>query len=198
LSFELKSLSEAAAKRFAHAAPWSRERLAAHAGKSFTLVAGLLVTRWRIAADGSLESMSPADAVDHLRLSISPLDLSAFLAEPARFRELVREEGDSALARDLESIAGTLPWLVEQRLADAFGPIAGARIAAAGRSLLAFPREAIERIADNVLRYAHDESRLLATSDDLRTFAREIDALVTRARALEARVAALEPRSKNA
>jgi len=198
LSLELKSLAEAAAKRFADAAPWVRERLAAHAGKRFTLVAGILVTRWRIAADGSLESMSPADAVDDLRLSVSPLDLSAFLAEPARFRELVREDGDSALARDLEAIAGTLPWLVEQRLAGAFGPIAGERIAAAGRSLLAFPREAIERIADNVVRYAHDESGLLAGSADLRAFTHEVDAVAMRASALEARVAVLEPRRKNA
>ena len=192
MTFELSSLPAAAGNRLASATPGTRESLASHAGKRFTVVVGAMVSHFRIGAQGTLESISPAEEAADLRLAISPLDVPTLMAEPARFRELVHEEGDAALARDLEFLASTLPWFVERQLASAFGPIVGERMAAAGRSLLAFPREAIGRVAGNVLRYAHDEARLFASGADMRPFAEEITALAARTAALEARISALE------
>jgi ubiquinone biosynthesis protein UbiJ len=126
-----------------------------------------------------------------LRLTISPLQLPAFLADPRMWNEYVREDGDVALGGTLKELAQTLPWFVEQTFARALGPIAGQRLADAGRHVLAFPGHAASRFAESVGRYARDEAGLVVGDDEMRAFAGETAALAARVDALEARVTAL-------
>jgi ubiquinone biosynthesis protein UbiJ len=109
------------------------------------------------------------------------------------WNEYVSEDGDVALGGTLKELAQTLPWFVEQAFARALGPIAGQRLADAGRHLLAFPGHAASRLTENVGRYARDEAGLVVGDDEMRAFAGETAALAARVDALEARVAALTP-----
>ncbi len=170
-----------------------RGKLAAHAGAVFRAVSGPVSASFAIAADGALEEPQP-DAAPQLTLSVAPHDLPRVMHDPAQFTRLVRAEGDDALAATLAGLATTVPWFVERLFASAFGAIAGQRLADAGRALLGWPAEAIDRMSGNVTSYVRDESRLGVARDEARAFADEVAALEQRVAALAARVDALRPR----
>jgi ubiquinone biosynthesis protein UbiJ len=183
------ALAAAAFNRALESAPWAREKLVACAGRSFSTTVGPLTSSLRITSDGSLEA-SDTTAAD-LRLTLSPLTLPSFLADPARWNEFVAEEGDAALGGVLKDLAQTLPWLVESAFARMFGAVIGQRLADTGRRLLAFPGYAAERVTDSVASYARDEAELLARGDEMRPFVQQNVELAARADAIEARIDAL-------
>lgn len=117
---------------------WARAKLAAFAGRSFALTAGPLSATFAIGSDGAL-APAPAGAAPALTVTTSPFSLPLIASDPARWSELVENDGDPALAATLGELAQTFPWVVERALASAFGPIAGQAIADAGRSLLGVP-----------------------------------------------------------
>jgi len=170
---------------------WAREKLAAHAGRVFAVRVGPVAAGFHIQPEGVLANAPLGGAAPDLTLTVSPLRLPAFLADPRRWNEYVVEEGDVALGGTLKELAQTLPWFVEQAFARAFGPVAGQRAADAGRRLLAFPEHAAERVGESVGRYARDEAELLVRDDEMRLFTEQAAALAMRVDALESRVAAL-------
>jgi ubiquinone biosynthesis protein UbiJ len=172
-------------------APWARDKLAAHAGRTVMVHVGPLDGGFRIAADGQVTRLEPGAPPVDLHLRISPLNLSSFLADPRRWNELVAEEGDVALGGALKELAQALPWFVEDTFARTFGDMLGMRIADAGRQLLSLPGHAAGRFAGSVTSYARDEANLLARGDDMRRFAEQSASLAQRVRALDARVDAL-------
>ncbi|MEO8754212.1 MAG: hypothetical protein ABI624_16195 [Casimicrobiaceae bacterium] len=172
---------------------WAREKLAPFAGRAFTFAVGPLRAAWRIHAGGTLDAVTPADAAD-LKLSLAPWSVPAFLADPKRWNEFIVEVGDADLGGALKDLARTMPWFVEETFAKALGPIAGQRLADAGRKLLAFPEYAAERVADSAASYARDEVQLVARGRELRRFGDAVGEIAARADALEARLDALAPR----
>ena len=169
---------------------WARDKLAAHAGRTFAVRVGPAGPVFQIGADGTLAPATAGTPPDVL-LSISPLHVPALLADPRLWKEHVAETGDAALGGTLKELAQTLPWFVEAAFARALGPIAGQRVADAGRHLLAFPAHAATRLADSAGRYARDEAGLVVRHDELRHMTEQTALLAQRVDALEARVAAL-------
>ena len=182
--------SELANRTFGREA-WAREKLAAHAGRVFAVSVGGATAGFRVEPEGTIASAPLSGLTPDLRLAISALHLPAFLADPRQWNEYVKEDGDVVLGGTLKELAQTLPWFVEQAFSRALGPIAGQRLADAGRHLLAFPRHAATRLGESVGRYARDETGLVVRDDEMRVFAEQTASLVTRVDALEARVAAL-------
>jgi ubiquinone biosynthesis protein UbiJ len=169
-------------------APWARERLLAHAGQRFAVVVGPMVSAFRIGVDGTLEPAGLAGTPPDVELRLSPLALPAFLAEPARWNELVDERGDPALGGTLKELAQTLPWFVEETFARTFGAVVGQRLADAGRALLKAPVYAAERLAESATSYARDEAGLLARGDEMRPFVEQSARLAARVDAAQARL----------
>lgn len=172
---------------------WARDKLAPFAGRVFTLAVGPVSTRFLIAEDGKVQTAAPSLPAD-LNLVLSPMSVPSFLADPSRWNEFVREEGDAALGGALKELARTLPWFVEAALAKALGPLAGQRAADAGRRLLAFPEYAAQRVADGVASYARDEAGLLARGGDMRTHTEGVREVGQRVDALDLRFDALSAR----
>ena len=173
---------------------WAREKLAPFAGRVFTLAVGPVTTRFRITTDGKLEKAEAATPAD-LALNLSPLSIPAFLANPARWNEFVREDGDAELGGALKELARTLPWFVEAALAKTLGPLVGQRAADAGRRLLAFPEYATQRISESVASYARDEAGVLAQSAQMREFGEGVGEVAARVDAQEHRFDALTARA---
>jgi ubiquinone biosynthesis protein UbiJ len=173
---------------------WAQGCLAAHAGRSFVVAIGPATVLMRIDAAGKVESAPRADIVPDLRLTLSPLSVPSFLAQPARWDEFVVADGDPALATTLKGLAETLPWFVERVFARAFGPIVGQRCADAGRRLLALPGYAAARFGESVASFARDESGLATSNVDARSFGEEVAAVASATDALAARVDALAAR----
>jgi ubiquinone biosynthesis protein UbiJ len=164
---------------------WARERLAAHAGRSLSIVVGPAALLLRINADGSLDD---AEGAPDVTLTISPLRVPALLARPERWSELVVAAGDAALAATIGELAQTLPWFVERAFARAFGPIVGVRLADAGRRLLALPGYAAERAGASLASYATEEADLATGGRAAADFAAEVAAVAARVDALAERV----------
>jgi ubiquinone biosynthesis protein UbiJ len=169
---------------------WARDKLASVAGRVFSLAVGPFAARWRIDVDGRLAAAARDSTVD-LRLSMSPLSVPSFLADPSRWNELVHEEGDAELGGVLKDLARTMPWFVEETFGKALGPVLGQRVADAGRQLLAFPAYAAERLSQSVGSYARDEAGLLATGRDFRQWQQGVLDVTARVDALAARIDAL-------
>lgn len=173
---------------------WARQRLAGHAGRVFAIAVGPLTSALAVDASGMVEPATLADRPADATLRVSPLDLPAFLADPSRFDRYVSAEGDAALVATLRDLAQTLPWFVEHAFARVLGPIAGQRVADAGRALLAFPGYAAERIGDSVIGYARDEAGLIARGGEARTFGEQVALLAARVDAIAARIDRLASR----
>jgi len=169
---------------------WAREKLAPFAGRTFALRVGALAGTWTVGDDATFAS-AVADAPVDLTLTLSPLSVPAFLADPSRWNEYVREDGDVAFGGALKELARTLPWFVEEGFAKAFGPVAGQRMADAGRHLLAFPDYAARKLGDSAGSYARDETRLMVRGSEARALRDDIAAVAARVDALAARVDAL-------
>jgi ubiquinone biosynthesis protein UbiJ len=172
---------------------WARDKLAPFAGRVFTLTVGPLTAGWLVTAEGTLVTASSAAPAD-LALTLSPWSVPAFLADPTRWSEFVRETGDAEFGGALKDLARTLPWFVEETFAKALGPIVGQRVADAGRKMLAFPEYAARRVAESAGSYARDEAGLLARGNDFRRMQEEIEQVAARIDALADRVEALAPR----
>jgi ubiquinone biosynthesis protein UbiJ len=173
---------------------WAREKLSPFAGRVFTLTVGPVCTRFRVADGGTLETAGTSVPAD-LDLVLSPLSVPAFLANPTRWNEFVREEGDAALGGVLKELARTLPWFVEAALSKALGPLVGQRAADAGRRLLAFPEYAAQRLTEGAASYARDEAGLLARSAQMRQFSEGVGDVAERSDALQLRFDALSARA---
>jgi ubiquinone biosynthesis protein UbiJ len=171
---------------------WAREKLAPFAGRVFTLAVGPLHAAWCIHEGGTLDAAAATDAAD-LKLTIAAWSVPAFLADPGRWNEFVREDGDAEFGGALKELARTLPWFVEETFAKALGPIVGQRMADAGRKLLTFPEYAAQHVTDSVVSYARDEAGLLARSSELRRFSEQIAEIGARVDALESRIEAFAP-----
>lgn len=172
-----------------------RIRLAAHAGGVFRIASGPANVTFCVGPDGTLAE-GAGDAVPTLVLTIQPTDIAALLHDPARFGEFVRAEGDAALAATIRDVSVTMPWFVEQMFSDAFGAIAGQRLADAGRSLLGLPEYAASRFHASVASYVRDEAELVAGDADVDAFGddvREISARVDDLAARIDRIAARKP-----
>jgi ubiquinone biosynthesis protein UbiJ len=197
-AFELgpAALAPAFVNRILEQESWAQASLAAHGGRTFAITVGPTTTRLRIDADGKVEAAPRLATPPDLTLALSPFSLPAFLANPRRWDEFVIADGDPALAATLKGLAETLPWFVERAFATALGPIAGQRLADAGRRLLALPQYAASRVGESVTSYARDELKFAATSIDARRFAADIEAIASRIAAIETRIDALATRLK--
>ena len=185
------------ANRLLERESWARARLAAHAGRSFVVTIGPIASAFAIDSSGMFEGASLSGARPDLTLHVAPWNLPPLAADPARWDTFVTTEGDTALAATLRELAVTTPLWIEQLFARVLGPVAGQRAADVGRSLLAFPEIAAQRLTDNLMSYLRDESGMLARGDEARLLSQEAarlamrtDLLATRLQALEQRLAA--------
>jgi ubiquinone biosynthesis protein UbiJ len=186
--FTPDAIPGAIANRVLEREAWARERLAVHAGRVFALAVGPFTAALAVDASGMVEPATLADRPADATLRVSPFDLPAFLADPTRFDRYMRADGDPALVATLRDLAQTLPWFVEHAFARVLGPIAGQRVADAGRALLAFPEYAAERIGEDVIGYARDEAGLIARGEEGRTFGEQVALLAARVDAIAARI----------
>jgi len=169
---------------------WARDKLAAHAGRTLRVRVGPASALLTITADGTLES---GRGSPDFTLTIPFRRVPALLAQPERFAELVDAEGDASLAATLADLAIALPWLAEQALSAALGPIVGVRLADAGRQLLMLPGHAAQSIGTSIASYASDEAHLVLSPASHDAFVADVRSMAQRVEALASRVDALEP-----
>lgn len=188
-------LDLAALQAFNHlisAAPWASRRLAPFAGKRARLVLGAIPLEFRIAPDGTFESLGTgAPDVDIVLPASAPLALLQGQGREAMMRG-AQITGAADFAEALGFVLRHLEWDAEEDLSRVVGDIAARRLAASASGFAAAQAEAVRRLADNIAEYLRYEQPVGMLPQDAARFTAENKALSDRAAALAQRIAALE------
>ncbi len=157
-------------------APWAREKLSAHAGKTalFDVFPGRLAVA--VAADGNLRPAAPEDA-PAVTIRLTHLTLLEVLADGEEAWRKADIAGDTEFAAVISQVASNLRWDVEEDLSRVVGDIAAHRMAQAGRAAAAWPKQAAASIAGNAAEYLTEEKAVLVTPLQAAEFMREVDEL---------------------
>lgn len=169
--------------------PGAADALSRHAGKTIAL--DWIVSRLtlRIDTDGALhmEATAAPDAV----IFVSPgLIAQLPFKGKAAFRE-ARTEGDAELLSAFNDAFSQINLDAEAELASVFGPIAGFRLAEAGRTFSQWVGQAATGTARSLAEYAVEESPMLASKIDVARFNHDVDTLRDDVVRLEARLSRL-------
>jgi ubiquinone biosynthesis protein UbiJ len=174
------------------AAPWAREKLAPFAGRRARLGLGPLRLDFRIAADGTFESLGTGEpAVEIVLPATAPLALLQGRAAMMRGAHIT---GAADFAEALGFVLRNLEWDVEEDLSRIVGDIAAHRIMQTASRCAAAQAEAGRRLADNVAEYLRYEQPIGIGKTELAEFAQACNDLERRTETLAQRLAALERR----
>jgi ubiquinone biosynthesis protein UbiJ len=175
------------------AAPWARAKLAPFAGMRARLVLGPLPLDFRIAQDGTLESLGTGEpAVEIVLPATAPLALPE--GREAMMRG-ARITGAADFAEALGFVLRKLDWDAEEDLSRVVGDIAAHRLVQAAGAFASARADAARRLAENVAEYLRFEQPAGVDRADLAAFASEVDALRRDTEAIEQRIAAIEKAS---
>ncbi|MBM3390448.1 MAG: hypothetical protein FJY34_00510 [Betaproteobacteria bacterium] len=183
----------AALNRLLAAAPWARDKLAPFSGKRAHLALGPLPVEFRIAPDGTLESLgSGAPDVEIILPLPTPL---ALLAGREALMKNARIGGAADFAEALGFVLRNLEWDAEEDLSRIVGDIAAHRIIKVAGEFAAGQADIARRLAENVAEYLRYEQPAGVGKTELTAFAGDIDALRRDADSLERRIASIEKSS---
>jgi ubiquinone biosynthesis protein UbiJ len=172
-------------------AAWARESLAEHAGKVALFDVFPLRFAVAVEADGTLRAVA-RDAAPDVTIRLTHTTALQILAEGEKAWRKAGVEGDTAFASAISKVAANLRWDVEEDLSRVFGDIAAQRMAEAGRSAAAWPRQAATSLAGNVAEYLTEEKHLLVTPLRAGEFVRDVDELRDATERLDKRIERLQ------
>ncbi|HKQ23245.1 MAG TPA: sterol-binding protein [Burkholderiales bacterium] len=168
-------------------APWAREKLSAHAGK--TALFDVFPARLAIAvgADGKLQP-APLETVPAVTIRLTHLTLLEVMAGGEEAWRKAEISGDTDFAAVISQVASNLRWDVEEDLSRVVGDIAAHRMAQAGRVAAAWPKQAARSMAENAAEYLTEEKAVLVTPLQAAEFMREVDELRDAVERLDKRI----------
>ncbi len=172
-------------------ATWARESLAEHAGKVALFDVFPVRVAVAVDSDGTLRP-APADASPAVVIKLTHATVLQILAEGEDAWRKVNVDGDTGFASAISKVASNLRWDVEEDLSKVFGDIAAHRMAEAGRSAAAWPKQAAASLAGNVAEFLTEEKHLLVTPLRAAEFVRDVDELRDAVERLDKRIERLQ------
>lgn len=181
------------ANHLLESAPWARDKLSAHAGKTalFDVFPARLAVA--VAADGRLQP-APPQASPAVTIRLTHLTLLEVLADGEEAWRKAEVAGDTDFAAVISQVASNLRWDVEEDLSRVVGDIAAHRVAQAGRAAAAWPKQAAVSMAENAAEYLTEEKALLVTPLQAAEFMCEVDELRDAVERLDKRIERLSRR----
>lgn len=168
------------------------ERLRAFAGQSVEIRCPPFPDlRLRITEAG-LAELAPRDAASTLVVRLSPGALPLLAMGDERARGRIGIEGQADLAAAVDELFRTLRWDFEEDLSRVFGDVVAHRLAAGGRDLAAWQRDAVQRLAENLAEYWTEEQPLLLRPADAEKLYRDSRVFQDEVASLERRIERLE------
>jgi len=167
---------------------WARAALAAHAGKTARIEAGLVAVFLAVAPGGTLAGATGAPSVS---ITVAPGALAGALWEPGAALRQLRIEGDAAFAQVLTEVLQRLRPDPAEDLARWVGDAPAERVMATLTAALAQLREGAQRAARQGADFVVAEHPLVLGRQEFEAHAQQLRELQQRLQALEARVCAL-------
>ncbi len=168
-------------------AAWARENLAEHAGKIAVFDMFPLRVAVAVDPDGTLRA-APENVSPAVTIRLTPATVLQILAEGEDAWRKANVEGDTGFASAISKVAANLRWDIEEDLSRVFGDIAAHRMAEAGRTAAAWPKQAATSLAGNVAEFLTEEKHLLVTPLRAAEFVREVDELRDAVERLDKRI----------
>jgi len=172
-------------------AAWAREILAEHAGKVAVFDMFPLRVAVVVDPDGTLRP-APENAAAAVTIHLIYATALQILAEGEDAWRKANVAGDTDFASAISKVAANLRWDVEEDLSRVFGDIAAHRMAEAGRSAAAWPKQAATSLAENVAEYLTEEKQVLVTPLRAAEFVRDVDELRDAVERLDKRIERLQ------
>ncbi len=170
---------------------FARERLRPCAGQRVRLrLPPLPDLTLAITAEGLVERASTA-ASPELVVTLKPATLAQLLAGDERGLRDAMVEGDGELAAVVHFLAKHLRWDVEEDLSRLVGDPLAHRLAAAGRGLAGWHKDALRRAGENMAEYLQEETGTLARPAEMSAFGRDVADLRDAVERLEKRIGKL-------
>jgi ubiquinone biosynthesis accessory factor UbiJ len=168
-------------------AGWAREKLAPHAGKAARFEMSAIRFTLQV-TDDSLLAPAQHATEPSVVIRFQPGAVLRTLGDRRQAWRNAEVEGDAEFASAISQVAANLEWDVEEDLSRLVGDIVAHRLALAGRTAAAWPRQAAQSLAANASEYLTEEARLLVTPLQAAEFVREVDELRDAVERLEKRI----------
>ena len=172
-------------------AAWAREALVEHAGKVAVFELFPLRVAVAVDPDGTLRA-APESTAPAVTIRLTQATVLQILAEGEEAWRKANVQGDTEFAAAISKVAANLRWDIEEDLSRVFGDIAAHRMAEAGRSAAAWPKEAATSLAGNVAEYLTEEKHLLVTPLRAAEFVRDVDEMRDAVERLDKRIERLQ------
>ena len=166
---------------------WARAILAEHAGKTALFEMFPLRIAVGVQSDGTLRA-APVNGSQTVVIRLTHAAALQILADGEDAWRNADVQGDTAFASAISKVAANLSWDVEEDLSKVFGDIVAHRMAEAGRSAAAWPRQAAASFAGSVAEFLTEEQHLLVTSLRADEFVHEVDELRDAVERLDKRI----------
>jgi len=168
-------------------ANWARAELLPHAGKAARFELGAARFTVQVGEEGLLGPAAEGTVPDvHIRFQAGAVLRT--LADRQQAWRGASIEGDAEFASSISRVAANIEWDLEEDLSRVVGDIAAHRLAQAGRSAAAWPRQVAQSLAANASEYFTEEAKLLVTPLQAAEFVREVDELRDAVERLEKRI----------
>ena len=172
-------------------AAWAREILTAHAGKVAVFELFPLRVAVAVDPDGTLRA-APESTAPAVTIRLTQATVLQILAEGEDAWRKANVQGDTEFGAAISKVAANLRWDIEEDLSRVFGDIAAHRMAAAGRSAAAWPKQAATSLAGTVAEFLTEEKHLLVTPLRAAEFVRDVDELRDAVERLDKRIERLQ------
>ena len=175
------------ANHLLESAPWARDKLSAHAGKTALFDVFPARLALAVAADGRLQPALP-EALPAVTIRLTHLTLVEVLADGEEAWRKAEVAGDTDFAAVISQLVSNLRWDLEEDLSRVVGDIAAHRMAQAGRAAAVWPKQAAMSLAENAAEYLTEEKAVLVTPLQAAEFMREVDELRDAVERLDKRI----------
>ena len=155
---------------------WARESLKPYSGKTVSVRCPPFSASLRIIDSGEV-TPAAAGATPDATLSVTPgLLLRMATRDDTAWRDITIE-GDTALAGAVHHLWRHLRWDAEEDLSRVFGDIAAHRMTGTAQAMGQWARMSGENLVRSFTEYWTEERRTVAATNDLSSFATEVDLL---------------------
>jgi ubiquinone biosynthesis protein UbiJ len=159
-------------------ADWAQQRLKPFAGRRAQLQMPPWQIDFAINSSGLLEPLGANDGEGFdVEMNLPPDAWLALMRGPTEVIRSARIRGSAEFAEALGFVVTRIRWDMEEDLARLVGDIPAHRINGLFGGVVAWQRQALQRVAENIAEYLTEESAVLATPAQANRFVRDIDNL---------------------
>ncbi|MCU0870066.1 MAG: SCP2 sterol-binding domain-containing protein [Burkholderiales bacterium] len=175
------------------AAPWAREALRPHAGKTARFVAGAFdLALFVTAAGGVAAADAEGAAAPALTVQVPLAAVPKLMTGDAGARSAARVDGDAGFAQTVWSLVAGLRWDAEGDLARVLGGALAHRVVQGLHGASADARDAVRRAGAGFAEWVSEEARVVVPTAEQQAWQDAVDQVRDAAERLDARLRRLE------